>query len=132
MSGIPEESGPRDLAQRIDSPQTAPLVALRIGTDHARAKTEASSRSHMLKILRTVDGSSVVFVLSGRIEAEHLGELQRLLDAEEHDTALDLNEVTLVDRDTIQFLARCEADRVQLRNCPAYVRKWLQRAKHWQ
>jgi anti-anti-sigma regulatory factor len=83
----------------------------------------------MLKILRAVDGSSVVFVLSGRIEAEHLAELRRLLDAEEHDVALDLNEVTLVDRDTIRFLAGCEADGVRLRNCPAYIRNWLQREK---
>jgi anti-anti-sigma regulatory factor len=83
----------------------------------------------MLKILRTVDGSSVVFVLSGRIEADHLGELQRLLGAEEHAVALDLNEVTLVDRDTIRFLARCKAEEVELRNCPAYIRNWLQNEK---
>ena len=83
----------------------------------------------MLKILRTADGSSVAFVLSGRIEAEHLVELQALFDAEEHSIVLDLKEVTLVDRDTIRFLARCEADKVEVRNCPAYVREWLERER---
>ena len=84
----------------------------------------------MLKILRTVDGSSIVFVLSGRIEAEHLAELRRLLDAEDVGRALDLKEVTLVDRDTIRFLAGCEADGVELRNCPPYIRNWIGSQEH--
>jgi len=81
----------------------------------------------MLKILRTANGSSVVFVLSGRIEAEHLAELEALFDAEEHGFVLDLMEVTLVDRETIGLLARCAAEGVELRNCPAYIREWLER-----
>ncbi len=84
----------------------------------------------MLKIMRTADGSSVVFVVSGRIEAEHLTELQALLDAEKDEVVLDFKELTLVDRDTIRFLADCEADKVQLRNCPAYIRAWLDRERH--
>ena len=80
----------------------------------------------MLKILRTVDGTGVVFVLSGRIEAEHLAELRALVDAEADAVALDLREVTLVNRDTIGFLAWCEADGVEVRNCPAYVRQWIE------
>jgi anti-anti-sigma regulatory factor len=77
----------------------------------------------MLKILRTVEGTCVVFALSGRIEAEHLTELRALVDAEEHAVALDLKEVTLVDRDTIRFLARYEARGVTVKNCPAYIRQ---------
>ena len=79
-----------------------------------------------MKILRTVDGTGVVFVLSGRIEAEHLAELRALVDAEADAVALDLKEVTLVNRDTIGFLARCEADGVEVRKCPAYVRQWIE------
>lgn len=80
----------------------------------------------MLKILRTTDGKSVIFVLSGRIGAKHLAELRALFDAEAHDIVLDLREVTLVDRDTIWFLGRCEARNVELRNCPAYIRQWIE------
>jgi hypothetical protein len=68
----------------------------------------------------------VVFLLSGRIEAEHLAELRALVDAEADAVALDLKEVTLVNRDTIGFLAWCEAAGVEVRNCPAYVRQWIE------
>jgi len=78
----------------------------------------------MLKILRTVDGKTVVLVLSGRIEAPHLPELGALIDAEGGEVALDLKEVTLVDQETIQFLTG-RADQVTLRNCPAYIRQWI-------
>ena len=83
-------------------------------------------RRSMLKILRTTVGNSVIFVVCGRIEAEHLGELRTLLEAERHSIALDLKEVTLVDRETVRFLARCEGQKIELRNCPAYVRQWIE------
>jgi hypothetical protein len=82
----------------------------------------------MLKIQRSANGK-VVFTLSGRIEAEDVTELQRLLDLEgdaDHLT-LDLRDVTLLDRDAVKFLARREADGVQLDNCPAYIREWIER-----
>ncbi len=81
----------------------------------------------MLKILRSANERVAVFSLCGRVEAEHLAELAALLDAEKCGTALDLKEVTLVDRDTIAFLVRCERAGVELRNSPAYVREWMQR-----
>lgn len=39
---------------------------------------------------------------------------------------LDLKEVRLADRDAVAFLARCEANGVQLRNCPPYIREWIE------
>ena len=41
--------------------------------------------------------------------------------------ALDLEEVTLVDLDIVQLLARCEAKGVELLNCPPYIREWTSR-----
>jgi hypothetical protein len=82
----------------------------------------------MLKIQRSANGK-VVFTLSGRIEAEDVAELQRLFDLEgdaDHLT-LDLKDVTLLDRDAVKFLARREADGIQLDNCPAYIREWIER-----
>ena len=84
----------------------------------------------MLKIVRFADGQCAIFSLSGRIEGENLSALRALLVAETHDVALDLKEVTLVDRDTIEFLACCEDDGIELRNCPAYVREWLEGEAH--
>ena len=83
----------------------------------------------MLKIQRSTNGG-VVFTLSGRIENEHVAVLQRLLSLEENaHVALNLQDVTLVDRDVVKFLARCEADRIRLDNCHAYIRVWIDREK---
>lgn len=80
----------------------------------------------MLKIQRKTNGG-VTFTLSGRIEAEDIDELRRLLELEGADSriALDLRDVTLVDRDAIKFLADCEVGSIGLENCPPYVRKWI-------
>jgi hypothetical protein len=82
----------------------------------------------MLKIRRSAN-DKVVFTLSGRIEADDVAELQRLLDLEaaDHPLALDLEDVTLLDRDAVKFLARREAHGIQLENCPAYIREWIER-----
>ena len=68
-------------------------------------------------------------MLSGRIEAEYLPELRRLVEGEDgrRPLALDLSEVKLVDRDAVRFLAECEAAGATLENCPGYVREWIAR-----
>jgi anti-anti-sigma regulatory factor len=81
-------------------------------------------RGWMLKITRIANGE-VVFKLSGRLGAENVGELERLFSAEAGRIVLDLKDLTLVDQDVVSFLRRCEADSLKLRNCPAYIRKWI-------
>jgi hypothetical protein len=73
----------------------------------------------------------VIFALSGRIESEYTVELQRLIDEEKdlHNIVLDLKEVKRVDRDSVQFLMRCENDGIKLENCPAYIREWSLRER---
>lgn len=84
----------------------------------------------MLKI-RRLTNDSVVFRLSGSIETEDMSELRRLFGLEKANqrVILDLEDVTLVDRDGVVFLAGCEGDGIRLENCPAYVREWLQRER---
>ena len=64
---------------------------------------------------------------------EDLAELRRLLSLERETAngllALGLKDVTLVDRGAIKFLARCEADGIELENCPPYIREWIQRER---
>jgi hypothetical protein len=81
----------------------------------------------MLKIQKAAVREVVVFTLSGRIKAEDVAELKRLFEGEAdgHRMVLDLKEVKLVDRETVKFLARCEADGTRLENCPAYIREWI-------
>jgi anti-anti-sigma regulatory factor len=83
-------------------------------------------RGWMLKITRAANGE-VVIKLSGRMGAENLGELEKLISAEADGRRiiLDLKDLKLVDHDAVSFLRRCEADSLQLRNCPAYIRKWI-------
>ena len=83
-------------------------------------------RLAMLRITRAANGE-VVFKLSGRMDAENIGELEALIGAESSGLGivLDLNDLTLVDQDVVSFLRDCEADGIQLKNCPPYIRKWI-------
>jgi hypothetical protein len=81
----------------------------------------------MLRIHRT-SGRTVVFTISGELDADHVNELCQLVDAEPAGgvLVLDLADLVLADRDAVRFLREYEArGRVVLRNCPAYVRTWM-------
>lgn len=82
----------------------------------------------MLKIRRSEDKGSVILTLSGRIEEEHITELQQLLEADAKipDLTIDLEEVRLVDRGAVKFLAACEARGIKLKHCPSYIREWIE------
>jgi anti-anti-sigma regulatory factor len=82
----------------------------------------------MLKIRRSDAKGSAIFSLSGRIEEKHVSELQKLFEAEAKvaDITLDLEEVRLVDREAVRFLSTCEARGIKLRNCPSYIREWIE------
>jgi hypothetical protein len=89
------------------------------------------TREEMLKITRAANGE-VIFTVSGRMDAENLDELKKLLISETHGRRinLDLRELTLVDQDAVTFLERCEANSIQLKNCPAYIREWITRERN--
>ena len=76
-------------------------------------------------------GRFTVFILSGRIEKQAIAELERLFEhqTDYRDIVLDLKDVSLVDREVMSFLGRCEADGVKLENCAPYIREWMEREK---
>jgi anti-anti-sigma regulatory factor len=79
----------------------------------------------MLKITRSLNVEAV-FRLSGRMDAENLGDLEALLNAESGDElVLDLKDLTLVDLDVVRVLRHCETGSIELGNCAAYIREWL-------
>jgi hypothetical protein len=86
----------------------------------------------MLKIQRFTNGK-VVYILSGRMDAEQAGELNKLFGNESEGIKIvaDLRDLTLVDRDAVRFLERCEAGGIKLRNCPAYIRVWIDRERRY-
>ncbi len=73
----------------------------------------------------------MVAALSGRIEEARVPELQDLLESEAEgvDITLDLEEVKLVDREAVRFLAACEARGIKLQSCPSYIREWIETGK---
>ena len=84
----------------------------------------------MLRITRAANGE-VVIKLSGRMDAENIGDLETLVreEAGGRRIVLDLTDLTLVDQDAVSFLERCEADNITLKNCPAYIREWITRER---
>jgi anti-anti-sigma regulatory factor len=84
-----------------------------------------------LRIQRSLERMSVVFTLTGRIQAEQVPELQALVGSEtsDLDIVLDLSQVKLVDRNAVQFLAKSENVGTELRNCSAYIREWIAQEK---
>jgi hypothetical protein len=82
----------------------------------------------MLRILRSTVSGGIVFALSGHIKEEYVSELTELLGNEKDLSivSFDLEEVRLVHREAVRFLAACEERGVMLNNCPAFVREWIQ------
>ena len=81
------------------------------------------------KIERVVTPSGfVVFRVSGRIDREYAEVLQELIENEktaEARLSLDLTEVTVVSLEAVRAFNVSEANGIELRNCPAYVREWI-------
>jgi anti-anti-sigma regulatory factor len=81
------------------------------------------------KIDRIVESDGVVLRVSGQLHGEHVETLRELIRVERGMLALDLVEVTSVDRAAVRLLAASEINRTELRNSPAYVREWVTREK---
>ena len=87
---------------------------------------EVSGRSNMtLKIEKYSAGDSTTIRLIGRMQAEHLEELEKQIRESGPAPILDLDEVTLVDVEIVRFLGTCEARGATLLNCSPYIRDWI-------
>jgi hypothetical protein len=81
--------------------------------------------------IRKAGNGQVTLALSGRIEVGDLAEIEQQLAQEVgmRSVVLDLNDVTLVNESVVEFLVRCEAASISLRDCPGYIRKWMEQSK---
>ena len=83
----------------------------------------------MLKI--KTDNETPEFIkvnLCGRFTGEYVPEVEKALsptDAKPKKLALDLAEVTLVDRAAIMFLCAARAKNIAIQNAPLYVGLWM-------
>jgi anti-anti-sigma regulatory factor len=78
-----------------------------------------------LKIEKYCDGYITTIRLIGRMQAEHLEDLEKQIRESGPAITLDLEEVTLVDVEVVRFLGNCEAQGVTLLNCSLYIRDWI-------
>jgi anti-anti-sigma regulatory factor len=78
-----------------------------------------------LKIEKYADEYSTTIRLIGRMQAEHLTELETQIKESRSKIVLDLEELNLVDVEAVRFLGRCEVAGVTLVNCCPYIRDWI-------
>jgi anti-anti-sigma regulatory factor len=86
----------------------------------------------MLRIESKPEATGTVrLTLAGRMNANSLGELRRAIDRARRQRArhvsLDLGEITLADRASIDFLAQQSREEIELINCPPYLQQWIAR-----
>ncbi len=78
-----------------------------------------------LKIEKYADEYSTTIRLIGRVQAEHLAELETQIKESGSKIVLDLEELNLVDVEAVRFLGSCEVAGVTLVNCSPYIRAWI-------
>ena len=98
----------------------------------ATSTTELSERAQAIgfRIDRLDAGNGlIVLLVSGRLSGEHVDTLGNALQQESGVLAVDLKNVCLVDGDGVQLLALAESKGAELRNCPKYIREWVNRER---
>jgi anti-anti-sigma regulatory factor len=81
------------------------------------------------RIDRVVVNHLVVLLLSGKLTGEHVDTFRNVLREESGALAIDLKNVSLVDRDAAKLLGLAEHKGAELRNCPKYVRELVNRER---
>jgi hypothetical protein len=82
------------------------------------------------RIDRLVGGDNlIVLCTTGKLTEEHVDTLRNALRREAGALAIDLKNVSLVDREAVQLLVLSEDNGTELRNCPAYIREWVARER---
>jgi hypothetical protein len=78
-----------------------------------------------LRIERYADRGGTTIRLIGRMQAEHVSEVERQIEESGPKVTLDLEEVTLVDVPVVRFLGTCEIRGIRVLNCSPYIADWI-------
>jgi anti-anti-sigma regulatory factor len=78
-----------------------------------------------LRIETDSQGGKTTIRLIGHFQSEHIEQLQKQLRQNGPRFVLDLTELMLVDVDVVRFLGTCEASGMEVVNCSAYIREWM-------
>ena len=83
----------------------------------------------MLKITIDAENFDIIRVnLCGRFTSEYIPEVEKALDRNGDKAkkyALDLTDVTFVDRAAMEFLRAIKSQRIRVENLPSYVTRWI-------
>src|ERR1700682_509332 len=103
-------------------------------SSQARSRDKRAPRVGDMTMCRMTESSSsagcMILALEGRVGADALPEITRQIKNGKHNrrqVALDLGEVTLLDRAAVRFLAGQLRHGVELMNCPVYLKHWIAR-----
>jgi hypothetical protein len=77
------------------------------------------------KIDKYSDGQRTTIRLIGRMQEQHLRDVQILIEESKPTVTIDLEELMLVDLEAIRFLGRCQNAGVLLLHCSRYIRDWI-------
>ena len=84
----------------------------------------------MMKITRDGEIPEILRVsLSGHFTRHYIPEVEKALlqnGSKSKQSALDLMNVTFVDRPAMEFLCAAQSRRIKLENLPSYVERWIQ------
>jgi len=85
----------------------------------------------MLKILKQTESAKLVRLnLHGGFTGEYLLEVEKALSqngCKKGKVALDLMNVTFVDREAMEFLRRAiSRKKIEVENIPSYVKRWIE------
>src|SRR5437870_2354368 len=90
------------------------------------ASSQGTYSAMTLRMEEVSTGQEPGLRLVGRMRAGELDSVSRRIHAHGV-TWVDLEEVSLVDVESVRFLISCEVAGVSLRHCPPYVREWMSR-----
>lgn len=84
----------------------------------------------MLKITKEMENTKLIRVnLHGHFTAEYVPEVEKTLLSNGHkvaEVALDLMNVTFVDRAAMEFLRGNKLTNIKIENTPSYVTRWIE------
>ena len=85
---------------------------------------------HMLKITKQPENARIIKVsLHGQFTGAYVLEVEKALSENgctHGKVALDLRNVTFVDRTAMEFLSRVDSKKITIENTPSYVTRWIE------
>jgi len=78
-----------------------------------------------LRIETYADRGGTTIRLIGRMQSEHVSEVERQVEERGTKVMLDLEAVTLVEVQAVRFLGTCEIRGISILNCSPYITDWI-------